>query len=510
MQLFRSWIALCLPLILASACQAQDDVAILLRRVPESADALVIVRMQALFQSPRGKQDNWSEEYQLGYLNGAVRIPPTVKTMLIASEIHESSAPTTYGVALLTSKKSVSMERLAIQEAGEVVTVGNQPVVLTSRQSFLVELAPGLMGAMTPPNRKELARWIRFATTNRDVVLSPYLQNAASVGRGAQIQLAVDLRDLVDPKAARTWLKNCKNLQGKQANLEPLFELVKGLKGVRFTARVQDNITGQVYLDFSKPVGDKASYVKELFQESLDQMGASIDELTNCKLRTEGDGKTVVLEAELTDTTLREIMSLITMPSSPLNQEETKPPSSPGGKANLAATERYYNAVQQLLDDLRRKVKKSDDYKKTALWHETYAKEIAQLPRQGVDEEILRYGATVSSQVWALANSLRGVPLKVELLEGQKYYYPFMSPTIYAQIDRGPIPFFGHPILRGPYVDFYSYPVTNAPELTAKQQEAVDKAEADRQQIWKTLDQEKFRIRRRMSEKYKTDFDRPK
>ena len=146
----------------------------------------------------------------------------------------------------------------------------------------------------------------------------------------------------------------------------------------------------------------------------------------------------------------------------------------------MAATERYYNAVQQLLDDLRRKVKKSDDYKKTALWHETYAKEIAQLPRQSVDEEMLRYGATVSSQVWALANSLRGVPLKVELLEGQKYYYPFMSPTIYAQIDRSPIPFFGHPILRGPYVDFYSYPVTNASEITAKQQEAVDKAEADR------------------------------
>ena len=101
MQPFRYWIALCMLLFFVPTSPAQDDVAILLRRVPESADALVIVRMQALFQSPRGKQDNWSEGYQLGYLNGAVRIPPTIKTMLIASEIHESSAPTTYGVALL-------------------------------------------------------------------------------------------------------------------------------------------------------------------------------------------------------------------------------------------------------------------------------------------------------------------------------------------------------------------------------------------------------------------------
>jgi hypothetical protein len=121
---------------------------------------------------------------------------------------------------------------------------------------------------------------------------------------------------------------------------------------------------------------------------------------------------------------------------------------------------------------------------------------------------MLRYGATVSSQVWALANSLRGVPLKVELLEGQKYYYPYMVPTIYAQINRGSC--WNHPILGGSYVDFYTNPDTNAAEITAKQQEAVTKGEADRQQIWKTLDQEKVRIVRRMSEKYKTDFGRPK
>jgi hypothetical protein len=507
MQPFRYSIALCLLLLFISTAPAQDDVAILLRRVPESADALAIVRLQALFQSPLGKQNNWSESYQLGYLSGAVNIPPTIKTLVIASEPHPSSAPTTYGVALLTAKKSVPMDRLAIQEVGEVVTVGNQQAVLTSGE-ILVELAPGLMGSMAPPDRKEFARWLRFAANNRDPVISPYLQNAVSAGRGAQIQFAMDLKRLVDPKAVQIWLKNSKNLQGKQANLETLSELIKGLRGVRFTARVQDNITGQVYLDFSKPVGNSAGYVKDLFQESLEQMGASIDELSNCKLRTEGNGKTVVLEAELTDTTLREIMSLITMPSSPMKPEDVKVAKSSADKADLAATERYFSAVQQLLDDLRKKIKKSDDYKKTALWHESFAKEIAQLPRQGVDEEMLRYGAGISSQVWALANSLRGVPLKVELLEGQKYYYPYMVPTIWATINRGSC--WNHPILGGPYVDFYTNPDTNAAEIAAKQQEAVTKGEADRQQIWKTLDQEKVRIVRRMSEKYKTEFGRPK
>src|SRR5713101_8606766 len=107
MKTLRSGMALSLLLALASTGQAQDDVGILLRRVPESADALLIVRLKALLDSPRGQQENWSEKYQLGYLNGAVRIPATVKTLLLASDIqtHESIPSTTYGVALLNSRK---------------------------------------------------------------------------------------------------------------------------------------------------------------------------------------------------------------------------------------------------------------------------------------------------------------------------------------------------------------------------------------------------------------------
>ena len=110
-------IVLFFVLALTSACPAQDDVAILLRRVPEAADAILIVRLNALLDSPRGQQENWNSKYQLGYLNGAVRIPPSVRSLLLASEIHtDPSTPcTTFGVALLNSRKRVSMSGLAIR-----------------------------------------------------------------------------------------------------------------------------------------------------------------------------------------------------------------------------------------------------------------------------------------------------------------------------------------------------------------------------------------------------------
>jgi hypothetical protein len=57
------------------------------------------------------------------------------------------------------------------------------------------------------------------------------------------------------------------------------------------------------------------------------------------------------------------------------------------------------------------------------------------------------------------------------------------------------------------YAPVPTYTDTNVPEMTAQQAEAVAKGENDREKIWKTLDQEKYRIRRRMKEKYSTLFD---
>jgi hypothetical protein len=501
MKTLRSGMTLSLLLALASNGQAQqDDVRILLRRVPESADALLIVRLRTLLDSPRGQQENWAAKYQLGFLHGAVRIPPSVRSLVIASEIHPTSTSTTFGVALLNSRKRISMPALAAKEGGQLTTVADQQVVLTSRNSLIAELAPGFIGAMTPPDRKEFARWMRFAMTDREPTLSPYLSNAVSAGRGAPIQLAIQLKDLLDPKAVQQWLVK-KEKEGKKINVEPLMELVQGMVGIRFVARVQDRITADVSLDFSKSVADRANTIRDLFVESLDEVGAAIDELRDAQVRTESDGRTVVLRADLSDTALAEIMSLIQMPTFHADPDDSKTPPAPG-KVSLAATTQYFNAVQQILDDLRRKLRRADDYKKTALWHETFAKKITELPQEGVDEEMVRYGSLVASQLWALANSLRGVPLKVEILDGQKYYYSYQPPSIWIGRRR---PFFPGP---SPFLFFggSGYVDTNIPEITAKQQEAVQQSEYVRDQIWKTIDQDRLKIRRRMSDKFKTDF----
>jgi hypothetical protein len=495
------WIALLLPLLFTPICQAQEDVALLLRWVPDWANALTVVRLKALLESPRGQREAWAAKYEVGYLDGALRIPPSVKTMVIATQFHveESATAATVGVALLNKNKKLAFQNLASREGGEIETVANRSAVLTSRHSYVVEFEPGLMGVMHPANRQDLVRWIRFADRNQNLVLSPYLRNAVNSARGAPIQLAIDLEDIVDPKAVHLWVPHCKVLKGEKGPCEAVEELVKSLKGARFTARVDEKTTAEVRLDFAKPVGSHADHIKDLFLEALDEIGAALDDFRNCKVRTEDDDKTVVLKTELSNKELRLILSLIQIPASDPEPEAVAAPS-PGAEkpgkssgANPAATQAYYDAVQRLLNDLQKKAKKAEDYVKTAVWHETYARKINELPRRGVDQEMIQYGGSVSSKLWALANSLRGVPLKVDLLQSQMYYYT--PPTIYLGRRRGGLNF-----------TTPTYTETNIPEMAAHQRDAVAQGESDREKIWKSLDQEKYRIRRRMVEKYGTSF----
>jgi len=488
----RFWIGLSLPFLLTSTCEAQEDVSVLLKRVPDWANAVTIVRLEKGLQSPRGVRQGWAAKYELDYLGGAVAIPSSVKTMVMATRFQSSEAePTTIAVAVSNKKRRLSLEDAASREGGEIQTVANHRVIITSRNSYVVELEPGLMAVMHPANRQELARWLRFADRNQEPVLSAYLRNAVSTGRGAPIQMAIDLEDIVDPKALHHWLPHSKVVSAKKESHEALEELLKGLKGVRFTARVDDKATGEVRLDFAESVASHSDTIKGLFLESLDELGAALDDFHKCQVRMEAQGKTVVLKTELSDDNLRRIMSLIQIPSID-NESEGRSPGagSAAEKADPTATKRYFTAVQRMLDDLKKKAKKADDYPKTTVWHETYARRITQLPREGVDKEMLEYGGNVSIKLSALASSLRGDPLKVDLLQGQKYSYSGWS------VYRG---------RRSPSVPTYTD--TNIPEMTKKQREAIAQGQTDREKIWKALDEDEYRIRRGMAEKYRTTFE---
>lgn len=78
--LLVSWVT-CGPLV------AQDRATELLRFVPDDANAIAIVRLQELVDSPVGRDEDWQTSRTANYLEGSVTLPPWVTTLVRASHV---------------------------------------------------------------------------------------------------------------------------------------------------------------------------------------------------------------------------------------------------------------------------------------------------------------------------------------------------------------------------------------------------------------------------------------
>jgi hypothetical protein len=208
------------------------------------------------------------------------------------------------------------------------------------------------------------------------------------------------------------------------------------------------------------------------------------------------DGKSVVFSAELSDTSLRRLLSIVADPGDALDGDSTSI-KTPKEAAALSASLRYYRAVNQALDDLKsRGEAKGRDYVKSATLLDSYAARIERLGLTDVDPLLVQYGASVAAKLRAMAGSLRGVQVQLETYDNFKSTTWAASPGVF--VGRRGIGIGG-----GGDVALS----TNVQELSTRQAELVNKLEPERVKLWGILESDRSAIRREMLEKFKVDFD---
>jgi len=95
-----------------------------------------------------------------------------------------------------------------------------------------------------------------------------------------------------------------------------------------------------------------------------------------------------------------------------------------GSQAILVTSQRYYRALNTLLDDLRKKsdgLDKARDWNNNALWYEYSARKIDDLPTVDTDPDLVRLGNDISGKLRVMAQSLRGVNIQNKVLDSQEY-----------------------------------------------------------------------------------------
>jgi hypothetical protein len=476
-----------------------------LKQIPVSINSLAIVKIQPLVNSPLGKKEGWAQKHQTQFLAGSVHIPPSVDFVIRGFEFHPEDTRATKYYGIASWQTPISMARFAEHEKAHLELIVGHPAVHTGRNTYFAELSPGLVGAVYPDYRQNMARWLREIDSGRVNAASPYLQEVVANAGNAQIVLGLDFQDLMDPKTWRERIKSSSAVADKPNAVTALTHLTDVLRGISLKIMVTDKTTAMITLDFTMPVSPVTKpFLKPVLIDLLGEAGATLDDLAAGEVATIENKATITFP--LSDAGLRQVMSMVLMPSLSEPSAETTVSTENGtGSPNAAqttlhASRNYYAAINQILDDLEKQAKKGVDYNRTAVWHDNFAKKIDQLSIRGVDPDLLAYGAKVSSNLRALAVSLRGVPIDVNQLEGAVTYNVQYRPAGYYNAYNS---IWSSVAYQPGYVNVES----NQAEIRAQQAKAIASGTKQREQVWQMLADDRQQIRVKLLEKFGRDFE---
>lgn len=401
-----SWfLPTCLLLAVAAPVHAVDFPD-LLKRLPEQANAVLVMDVQDIALSPLGKKEDLGKGTRSHYLGGVSNVPSFVNKMVIGAQLNPGTLEPNWRVGVVFLNKDVTLGDIVRNEGGSADEIADIPVVLTSRNSYVSLFDSRIVGVRTPANRQDTGRWLRAAKQSRTSALSPYLQEAITgVGRGTEVVLAVDLEDVFDLEGVRHSLRTIKDLPQKGVDIEALAKGISKLRGIRVRLKINQEITGEIFLDFPQAMRVSAPAAKSLLLTALDAAGAHLDDLQDWQAVSEG--KSLVFRGKLSSGGARQLLSPLLSPASvPVAPSQassgttpvTPAPTVPTAEASL----RYFRSVTTLLNDIRDS--KAKTFTQLAQWYQKAARAIDELPLLGVDPEVIKYGQSISTTLKSMAS----------------------------------------------------------------------------------------------------------
>ncbi|MFK7822033.1 MAG: hypothetical protein AB8G99_25265, partial [Planctomycetaceae bacterium] len=247
MKSMRSCLAVCFVTALCAQVRA-DDVEPLMKRLPASANIVAVVQVARILESERARKEGWAENQQTDFLAGASTLPPWVRTFARASHVHPGENGHGWSVAVATTSQDIDMRATADREGGVVQTISRHTAVSSQRNAYFIQIAPRLMGIVSPAYRQDAYRWLNVAES-QPMTPSHWLGRVVKE-ENADIAIAFDTRGMFDPILLQRQLNEFLTRQKKSKQLKQMHSLLMSLEGVCFTANVGVKTKGQHSLEF--------------------------------------------------------------------------------------------------------------------------------------------------------------------------------------------------------------------------------------------------------------------
>jgi hypothetical protein len=463
-----------------------------LNAVPGSCNAVAVVRMRSLVNSPLGKRDKWFDKARQAYAEGLLAGPPWVKEIIQATTIGSPTKdqPLTYSIYVMDRPSVIG--DIAKHELAPLEKIAGHGAVVSPRNVCFIQLASGLVGAIQPANRDAASTWVQSLDDKRVTPVAPEIADALKADETSQVSLVVDLKGLLKSRYALNWIVGTPKLRATD-DVEGLANVLSSLRMARVSVQVTDAIVARLELDFGLPIGKHAKGVEKAVAQWFDDAGARPHALAAAKT-TVGE-KTLIFEAPLDEVGLRRLLSIVQSPH--IAADELK--SSENRKPNAVASAAYYNKVCDLLNSLLYKNRDATEYARTALWHEQFAKRIAGLSTTAVDPALVRWGRNVSKELMALAASLRGESVKLDELERS-----------ISSDDSVTYRWYGYSPLTGPlYAPIWVTTNDNTDQVRSQQDVQIEKSAGQRDEIWNMLYQGTADVARQIESTYQIKLKMP-
>lgn len=480
-----------LALVLAAALAATPAPAVegdeLAKYLPESVNAVAVLNVRTILRTQRAEREGWAKGDQMEFLAGAIPIHPSVERILLATEFAPHRAGDAPTLAVIPLREPIDLDKLAKLRGGEITSIAGEDVLVCPDDvNYLVPLADNVLGAIRTDHKPDVAKWIKHAKDARRSPLSTYLTaHLYRTGRPNHVFVGVDTEDLIGPKKAKALVALSPALKDNP-DAAAIETFVGGLRGVRFTANIRnDGIDARIFLDGRTEPRFKPQAAKAFVTDLLERNGAMLEDVIGATPTI--DARSVVLSFKINDADLAKVLSVFTLPVHNIGDEVPVV----GADVNPDITRRYFRAVNQITDGVRRRNVNLDDLGRTALWHETAAHRIEALSVLGVDPAVVAFGRGTAGRLHIMAGSLAGLPVKGQELDDM--VYAVVSPHMHGWGWGG----FG----TGQMVT-----QTNYPEIMMKKQRLIrDDADA-RAKLWKQIDDERAKVRTAMRAKHSGDF----
>lgn len=485
-------------------------------RIPTDANTLVLINAEKLLHSPEAGREQWAAKLKAAYDAGIIAVSPDATQVLIAGRSDHEYGKTIWELGMVKYSGDRGVTDVAARFGGSIDDIGGRSAARLPDDHYVVQLGPSIMATYTPANRQDVGNWLRSTDTIAiGSKLPSYLETAFSVYAekvGTPIVMAMDLAGAMSAQEIRQRAESFEMLQGKNISLDEIAKVIAGVQGITLGVTAQDQTIGAIRVDFSESPEILSEIGKPLLLEILSRQGAMIDDLNGWEPSVSGN--TFKLQGILSDSGLRRLMSVLELPSTltAAAQEAASPSVDQEAKSKLLATQQYWKSINSLMDDLRRKPK--EDHVKTfgqaAVWYDKYARKIDRMPILNVDEQLLDFGAMVSTSFRNAEGIMKNVGIRTSLRTASNNptsggysnssFGGYRANSGYFGVDFGPMGVTG------------SVSAMNASLQAKGQGDAIIRGEerasgaSNVQQIWQQLDQATATMRRELVSKYSADF----